>query len=82
MKKFLLFVLFAVIGAGLALGSAANEGGTVAGAWVGVVYATVFSCFVALVENQAFGLTWKEIGRDVLVIIGGSILGALAYTIF
>lgn len=82
MKKFLLFVLFVVIGVGLALGSAANEGGTVGGAWVGVVYAAVFSCFVALVENQAFSKPWKEIGIDMAVIVGSSVLGALAYTIF
>ena len=82
MKNFILFVIFAIIGVALALGSAANEGGTVGGAWVGVVYAAVVSAFVALVDNQAFGLKWKEIVRHAAFIIGGAVLGALYYTVF
>lgn len=81
MKKIILCVIFAIIGVALALGSAWNEGGTIGGAWVGVVYATVFAAFVALVENRAFQKPWKEIGADVAVVIGGAIIGAIAYTI-
>lgn len=82
MKKFFLFVVFAVIGAALAVLSAINEGGTTGGAWVGTIYAVVVAAFLALVENQAFAKPWKEIAVDAAVLVGGSIVGALAYTIF
>lgn len=81
MKKFLLCVIFAVLGIAFAVGSAWNEGGSIGGAWVGVVYAIVFSAFVALVEYKAFERPWKEIGTDVAVIIGGAIIGAIGFTI-
>lgn len=81
MKKFLLYLVFAIIGVVLALGSAAN-GGSVGGAWVGVVYSAFVAVFVAIVDNQAFSKPWKEIGIDMAVIVGSSVLGALAYTIF
>ena len=80
MKNFLLFVIFVILGVGLAIGSAFNEGGTVGGAWVGVIYAIVVAAFVALVEFKAFGKPWKEIGTDMAVIIGGSIIGAIGFT--
>ena len=82
MKKFLFLVVFAVIGAAIALLSALNEGGTVGGAWLGTAYAVVVAAFVALVENQAFEKPWKGIGIDVAVLVGGAILGALCYTVF
>lgn len=82
MKKFLFLVVFAVIGAAIALLSALNEGGTVGGAWLGTAYSVVVAAFVALVENQAFEKPWKEIGIDVAVLVGGAVLSALAYTIF
>ncbi len=82
MKKFLWKVVFAVIGVAIALLSALNEGGSVGGAWLGVAYATVVAAFFALFENQALAKPWKEIGMDVIVIIGAAVLGALAYTIF
>lgn len=82
MKKFFHLVLFAVFGAAIVVIAAILEGGTVGGAWLGTAYAAVTAAFVALVENQAFEKKWKEIGIDVAVIIGGAIVGALAYTIF
>ncbi len=82
MKKFFLLVLFAVFGAAIVVIAAILEGGTVGGAWLGTAYAAVTAAFVALVENQAFEKTWKEIGIDVAVIIGGAILSALCYTVF
>lgn len=82
MKKFFLLALFAVLGAAIVVISAILEGGTVGGAWLGTAYAAVMAAFVALFENQALEKAGKEIGIDVAVIIGGSIVAALAYTIF
>ena len=82
MKKFFLIVVFAVIGVALAVLSAINEGGTVGGAWLGTAYAAVVGAFGGLFENQAFGKPWKEVGVDVAVCFGASVLAALAYTIF
>lgn len=82
MKKFLLCLMFAVIGAVIVLVSAANEHATTGGAWVGVVYSAVAAAGVALFENQALEKQWKEIGIDVAVLVGGAVLSALAYTIF
>ena len=82
MKKFLLYLIFAIIGVVLAFGSSANEGWSVGGAWVGVVYAVVVAAFVAIVDNQAFDLGWKPIGKHMATIIGGAILGALFLTLF
>lgn len=82
MKNLVWKVVFAIIGIAIVLISALLEGGTTAGAWVGVVYAVFVAAFVALFENQALEKPGKEIGMDVLEIIVASILGALAYTIF
>lgn len=82
MKKFLFLVAFAVLGAVITLVSAANEHSTIGGAWVGVVYSAVAAAGVALFENQALEKPGKEIGMDVVAIILGAILCALAYTIF
>ncbi len=82
MKKFLFFVVFAVLGVAIVLIAAVLEGGTVAGAWLGTAYAAVTAAFVALFEKRALEKPGKEIGMDVIVIIGAAILGALAYTIF
>ena len=82
MKNLVWKVVFAIIGIAIVLLSAMNEGGTTAGAWVGVVYSAVVAAFVALFEIQALAKPWKEIRTDILVIFVASILGALAYTIF
>lgn len=82
MKKLFLLVLFAVFGAALVILSSVNEGGTVGGAWLGTAYAVVVALFLAIVEDQAYAKPWKEIAVDTAVLVGGSIIAALAYTIF
>lgn len=81
MKKFLFLIVFAVLGAAIVLIAAVLEGGTVGGAWLGTVYAVVVGAFGGLFENQAFGKPWKDVGVDVAVCFGASVLAALAYTI-
>ena len=81
MKKLILFLVLAIIGVTLTLGSAWNEGWTVGGAWVGVVYALVFSAFVALFEKKAFEMPWWQIGNHTAIIVVASILAAIGFTI-
>ena len=82
MKKFVVYLFLALLGVVIVIGSALNEGGTVGGAWAGVVYALVVSAFVALFDKKAIELPWKETGWHMATIFGASVLAAIAYTIF
>ena len=81
MKNFLLLAVLAVVGAVLAVGSAANEGFTPLGACVGIAYAVVVALFVAVIENQAFAKPWKKTIPSIIAVIGGAIVAAIGFAI-